>query len=911
MQCTPWRTHLLRVSLALLALLLLPLPDAALLPRLHLLRSLLAPPCPPFSSSSPLPPALLDLAASPLLWPGVQAGTQATAHEREGDFSSFLYAEGGSLFFLDQFGPVCFTRAFYATSDDLWLPESSFYGAAELIVEVDGEVALVAAADLLFNGTSPPLLQQLPAGSLAASIPSYFSRGGNVLQAPLCASRRLRMAWRFPLARVAKLRFSDGEETVLPQATAELLAMVNGSAAALLSQSDSCIADSTECLLKMYIDVGFVRPPQNEASGLPRGWLPFSRPSSEAAPRAPAKAEAAAAAPPKALGQWDITHGFPATLARLEGAADAKLSEARCGKLSLDTPLLPVFSAAGAGTLLALVLEFSPADREEEGSGLGASEAEAAAAALLHSPRLMLEAFWDVAPELWRGPSGEGGAFITPLASLFGPASLGYGGDARPIAPSAQAAFGTVQNGSRSMGYVFFPAPFWASARVALRLVPEKGQPEEGLGVRVCTRALATRHAAAAGPPTGTAGSCAHGLDASPGAELPAASAGYLQAQAHDFFIEKGKDGVWLALSGVRGKLVGVTNFLEARRGDYPSSVVEGDVRAFVDGNGSPATWDSGFEDFFNGAHTYVFAPQRTGEALFAHQRRDTDRFMAHASSACISAGGVCPPWLSKLHPDCDLWSTRTLLLDAVPFQHSIDLVLEGFFGQFEMVQSRGLAIYYGAAAPAPPLLSDLVYPGAEVYEPPLQQKHGYTVALPPGANAAPLRRYDHTSAFAGRGEPPSVEDGSCPIRTPGKGAGGVDYHNCPSPLLALPVLLLPAGAVARFRVRVDRGAARVALRRVFDARFSVQRAHLSVEGVGLGLVGSSERAFSHLNTDWREAVVHLPPQLTRGKEWLSVEVEALGDEEAAAAGGGRLYPEAQKGEEWTEARWTAVSYFA
>jgi hypothetical protein len=393
----------------------------------------------------------------------------------------------------------------------------------------------------------------------------------------------------------------------------------------------------------------------------------------------------------------------------------------------------------------------------------------------------------------------------------------------------------------------------------------------------------------------------------------PAAPAGYLQARPYDFFVKPGEENALLSLRGVVGKLVGLTSLLQTRRGPYPSSVVEGDIRAWVDGARSPATWDSGYEDFFNGAHTYEFAVRRTAEPFFAHQRRDTERWAAHASAGCILAGGVCPPWLAKLHPDLDTWSSRLLALDALPFLHALELTLEGFFGQFEMAQVRGAAIFYGRPAAAAPAATDALHPAAEFFEAPAARKHGYALSLPPGGGggggAARVGRYDHASAFAGRGEPGSEEDGACPLRQPGAGGGGVEYINCPAPLLALPVLLLPPGAVASFALRVDPRAARVALRRTWDARYAGAAAELRLAGAPVARLLASERAFTSYNTHWREGVVHLPPALTRGKALLQLSLHVEGAP-AAAAAGARATPLATLGSEWSEAGWTAHCYY-
>jgi len=917
------RLSFVKAALLLLPISLITVPDVSF-HRLVLRSASCAPP----SAALPAPPLahLTDLSLAPLLWPGVAAGTASSAHERESDFSAFLYAERGRLFFFDQAGPVCLTRLFYATSGDLVWEGWGFFERAVLHVEVDGVPVLAAPAEELFNHTL-----SWPPAPLSAYVPGFFSRAGNVLLAPVCAERRLRLSWDFPVGAgdwsvdEAQVRQAQAGEGGVSPATLALLHSVT-SAEDLLLHSDACVAKGDECLLKLYFDAGFVSLP---GVALPRGWAPFegaraptapSPPPPPPAPPVAARTHArghgrgggAPPAPPPAptaAAAAALPVSFPSALAAATAASEPALTRTTCFSTGDEWGRLrarggaPIFSADGGGTVLAVALE-------ADAPAAGSSDAPHA---LLHSFRVSLAGHYDVAPGAFDGR--EGGALLAPLGSLFGPAHIGYGKDAVPLAPSAQQALAAFDlNGTAAAAHLLLPAPFWFSAHLALVADADFEAPA-GEGVRLCASVLATRAVYGAPPPpppftnatsfarTGAPPpSCGAGLDEPRGAA--GAAVGYLQARPYDFFVKPGEENPLLRVSGTVGKLVAVTSLLEARRGDYPMSLVEGDVRARVDGGRSPATWDTGYEDFFNGAHTYEFDVARTGEPLFAHQRRDTERWMAHANAGCINAGGVCPPWLAKLHPDIDTWSMRHMALDALPFLHSLDLTLEGFYGQFEMAQLRGAAIFYGRAASGAPLASDAVHPGAEYYSPAGERRHGYGVALAGGGAA--VGRYDHTSAFAGGGEPGAAEDGACPLRQPGAGGGGIAYINCPAPLLTLPVLLLPPGAVASFHLRVDPRAARVALRRTWDARRAGAEAELRLDGAPVARLLAAARAFSSYNTDWREAVVHLPPALTRGRALLQLSVH-VGVGRAAE---GRVYPPSTLGGEWTEAGWAAVCFY-
>ena len=864
----------LSLLLSLLALLALSLSDPALprTPAAHLFRSSqcgvstsAATLATPTAAAGPYS-ELLDLERAPLLWLGVASGMQGSAHEREGDFSGWLYEEAERLYFFDQAGPLCTTRSFYAASGALAdRTEWRFFERAELHIEVDGALVLTAPAEALFNGSYSAFFPF----RLALALPGSFARSGNLLQAPLCAASRLRLSWAFPLA----------DPTAGATAGVDFAGFVFSAREAML-QIDTCVADDAYCFLKQYFSTSFVRFP---GASLPTGWHAFD---GLVAPVLPASISV----DPLLLSSRVRLAAFEAAAAA--SASDAALTQARCSHLSTAQPLHSMFlaPAPARGTVLAMLLDFPDS---------------AESTALAHSWHLTLEARWD------GGAAAGGGELRSDLASLFGPPTMGVDAHVAPMPPSAQWAIGTLDN--RTV-YITFPAPFWRSANVTLALSPRAGSEGDApADVHVCSRVLATARVPAALPPG--AGGAAEGLASAAkgcGAGLGAAAgaapyAGYLQGTTYDWFIQPSAENIILSLHGVAGKLIALTSFLEARRGELPSSVVEGDVRAFVDGARSPAMWDSGYEDFFGGAHTYEFATHRAHEALFAYHRVDTLRYTPHTDGRCSFDNSWCGVWMHQLHPDVDLFSLRTLLLDAVPFQWSLQLSLEGFSGKYGAAQARGAALYYGAPAPRPPAVTDTFYPAVEVYRERAARRHTYSLEIPLGGN---VTRYDLASAFAGAGEPVMPEDGSCPVIEPGAGAAPVAYHHCPAPLLVRPALALPHGSLVRFFLALDPAAPRCALRRVIDVALSVQRAELRVEGMALGTLASSDRAYGHLNTRWREALTHLPPAITRGRSRVTVELLVALDGSGRGAAAQRAYPGAQRGEAWSEVQWEAVCYY-
>jgi hypothetical protein len=774
---------------------------------------------------------LLDVSRAPLLWPFAALGGQSSAHAREGDFSGFLYAEDGALFVLDVAGPVCLGRAFFVLTPITGrrpLPwggemhaDAITYDDLSLIVEVDGALALHETHEALFGwGTNFSLWPT----QLRPSLPNGMS-GGFSLHAPLCAAERLRVAWEFA--------GYDG--------------LTGGQ---LLLAADHCIEQNSLCPLLFYFDTSFTRL----SAPLPRGWL-----SSANALRAPQMSA-------RGLFQAGITGSVedvisgPRLLAAVSRRAEPSATAAVCVSLSQAQPSSVVFSRSGAGVVLALELAF-------------------ANLTLARSRRLEVRALWD----------GGAGQLVFDMEALFGPAQLPLEGDGGPSGifqtlPSAQLWLGLVQRPSpperaslapakedETVAFIALPAPFWESARIELRLL------EGGAPLDVCATVRAA--GAEGGGPLhgwrdGIAASSGSGGDSE--STYSRGTSGYLQGMVHENELKKLGNVALFDVMGVMGKVVVLTDHLALSNGEFPFCALEGDIRVFVDNCSSPSTWDSGYEDFFNGAHGYDYGMRRTEQAFFQHQLKHTFRG-------------------SGQFPNLDLLSVRLFGLDAPTFLHSLRIEMEGFPGPWENAKSRGAVLYYGTSVP-PPRVTDAVSPAAEW----LSGGGGHNYKL----HGPPPIVYNLSSAFAGRGEPVDP-DGICPPRPFNILSGNV-FVSCTALRFSLQALALPAGTSATFSVKVEPGAARVALRRTFDARYSVQRAELRVGGARVGVVQSSGRAWQHLDTNWRQEDVLLPPLLTRQKSWLDVEVKALGDGGAA----GRTYPAAQLGEAWTEAGWKVICYF-
>ena len=580
---------------------------------------------------------------------------------------------------------------------------------------------------------------------------------------------------------------------------------------------------------------------------LPKNWLPIST----ASLTSPLLSEHALKVALIEEGP-DAATSAPRLLASIAARADASASSSTCALLNEAEPLL-IFSDTGAGTVLSIELSFD----------------DAAAA---RSRSITLAALWD----------GGNGRLEFDLEALFGPAELGAPGSPgpSPALPSAQLWLGVieVEGTNVTMAYITLPAPYWESARIELRLASAVTTP-----VHVC----ATVRAAA-----GSGGGPLRGADsgmaaASGGVGSTAAAAGfyerratgYLQSAVHDVEVRKLDRVPLFEVEGVSGRVVVLTSYYRLMGGGFPFSAFEGDIITWADNASSPIEWATGYEDYFNGAHGYDLTYNRLKEPFFKHQRVDT--YTGGAGS----------------HPSIAVFSMRLMGLDAPVFRHSLSIELEGFPGAYDAATSRGAVLFYGMPILNKPSITDRVSPASEWYN---GGKHGYRLSGPPP------EVYNGSSAFAGRGEPTLI-DGVCPPRT----FNTRDTHfivHCSVQRVAFTVLALQRAAEVHFSVAVDARAASVALRRTFDVRHTVQRAELYVDGVRVGLLQSAERAWSYIDTHWREVDVQLPPVLTVGKNTLQITVRVLGN--IFEPGVNRSYPAVQLGDSWTEIEWAVVCFF-
>lgn len=268
---------------------------------------------------------------------------------------------------------------------------------------------------------------------------------------------------------------------------------------------------------------------------------------------------------------------------------------------------------------------------------------------------LVLEATFDGVPE----PQVS-----APLDDLFG-ASLGPG--------AKSLAFG--RDGGRY--YLYFPMPFFADARIALR--NHGAQPFAGwrLRVRSLTRVLGT----------------------DPGWFHATARRARVEPDGRDYvLLERGGSGhvvgvVMTAGCAERGRctLPGVANLDGAH--------LEGDERIQIDGSRWPQIHGTGLEDFFGGGFYFVRGP-------FA--------LPTHGNPAQA-------PDTSPRRPGINLRSVyRLLLADAIPFRSAIRFAIEHGLGNDVPAELSSVVFHY--AIPEPTLAeSDTILVGS----PDSEAEHG------------------------------------------------------------------------------------------------------------------------------------------------------------------------------------------
>jgi hypothetical protein len=897
----------------------------------------------------------LDPCTLPMVrrWGG-QLRTQFTSHEGNGDIAHFLYSEGprGSFFF-DESGPTCLVRAFFAvgfgslTFDVHTGTPPAQVHLAVLGIEVDGVLVLNASIQELFMGReweagSSFLPSQAPSPSALMggeegyggedrypAFPSTHNfaleRGregtlhsGWLLQTPICAKDRLRLSLSYP--GIAHMYWAPD---------------------LLTQQSAICTAQYEKCPVAQYFNVHALRFP---GAHLPDQWEAFD--SAHTPSVSPA-----------------LLHdlGLPSTIKGVLSAArvlEKAVSEAGPGSTGVrkgflgkgGSPLTIFSSTHGAGVVTSISLDF-PGERH-----------------LLHSRSIRLVAVWDGgeavglsprkkgsgggvggglsgegAPEpytAWgwsdwdnkRGggnttvppspthstPAHKGGVLEFDLEGILGPLTMGEEGPrADPSAThvncrkelylvgempaegglshssSSSSTASGKEGGDDPRGFYFtIPAPFWHSATIQLFYDAVEGESVNDMAPQT---EVVYRVTTAPNPHFYVEG-----------------VAGYLQGGTESLVMEEGMRGNVLAeVRGTRGSLVLVAAHVVGATQQF----VEGDLRVWTDGSPSPNVWESGWEDFFNGSHGYDEDLHHCGEAMFSYDRVDP----------------LYWGWYNNSHTTVHFFQVRLLMGDAVTFEDSFRMAVEGLPVKYKGTV-RALTLWYGYPTSAPLHTSDWVYPGEEwepsqlvvlggydggggasegapssaaisdalhgrgAFLPSPLHPHGYALVAPASTS---LSRYSLTSGLPSYGEWVKIVLLKCfrKKQCEHEGAGGGVSVTVEG------ALAVEEGWVS-FTVAVDPGAERVFLRRLVDIRYGVQRVSLRVDGVDCGAVGSSDREYLHMHTSWKVDTVRLPPEVTQGKSSLRITLQVLPEDVK-----GRVFPEfSNLGWGWTEARWEVVN---
>ena len=368
----------------------------------------------------------LDVCAAPLLNPlAAEPFTQLASHERNLDFNSFLYAENDLYYVLDT-GPACLAR-YYGNVGKFAYKEPEYNDQTYFILELDGEVVLNATLRALFMAPPSPLdgarhgeasafapseaaprpsraaPQAWPHASPLFPVLTYALErnvsllGAWLMQAPFCAARRMRIAYRFG-------QLWDAAAFPALHAGSDVQAHTEK----VMAGAASCIWEDTRCPVVHYNAITGLRFP---GGVLPPHWVPPGGLGALAFPTAPALERAG-------LPSADLTHLWNAArlLGDAERAARGAASSVGCGRLMPAGEPLVLFSSPagrGGGVVTALTLDFPDAPH------------------LLHSPHVRLEAFWDDAVEGGGAGEAAGGDAATSSATW---ASAGWS-DERPIPP--------------------------------------------------------------------------------------------------------------------------------------------------------------------------------------------------------------------------------------------------------------------------------------------------------------------------------------------------------------------------------------------------------------------------------------------------------------------------------------------
>ena len=621
-----------------------------------------------------------DTMSLPLLRTGVISDQSMLVHEREGDIAAFLYAERGLSFFVDAAGPVCAPRVFFAISGNS--EDDPAHARTRVIIEVDGQqtgnisvgelfLTPLARDDAGINGTS------MWPGHAAFPQPLTFSveheasvRSGLVMNAPICATSRLRLALDFR-----------------PKG--------HSSAAALMEDGSSCVANDKQCAMPIYINAQLLR----FSAGLPPRWSGFN---------------AAQPANPLPLGPSHRTWSSERLIDDALRNADSARSVLHCTDLPRSSSgrdfNFVVLERKGPGVASLLTLDFPGAEQ------------------LLHSKGVRLVAEWD----------GGRGSLDIDLEALLGPPflvrkddpsvrkQLFYLGERR-TSHNVQPDFKTGVSITDGL-YLAVPMPWWTSC--SIRIVIDagavtsvwpslEGNPSESPDLQlpalsqVCAAVVVMRSDARVARTL---------LDLDTHGDV---AAGYLQGRVSNFLPSPSLNGrtrndqILVDIADTRGSLVALSLYVQMDS----LFLVEGDIRVWPDERATPAIWSTGLEDFFSGSHAYRYKPH---------------------SSAALAA------WDRSVGVDgrkVSLFQIRAFMLDSPRFSSTLRVSLEAS-AAYALV-GRSCALYYGLPTGFP-LVTDELFPGDEAD----RVAHGYTVSRQDGsAVTTSIQSYSLDSILPSEGE--------------------------------------------------------------------------------------------------------------------------------------------------------------
>lgn len=176
-----------------------------------------------------------------------------------------------------------------------------------------------------------------------------------------------------------------------------------------------------------------------------------------------------------------------------------------------------------------------------------------------------------------------------------------------------------------------------------------------------------------------------------------------------------GSDIVFLDTDNTSGQVVGV---VESMQGNNTRNYLEGDERALIDDNRSPAVQGTGTEDFYNGAYYFQNGP-------FSMPMSGNSNHVGSGSYDETSA-------------------YRTFISDAIPFHKHIRMTIQ--HGGVDDVNINAWALAYYYAKPAKLSLSDTLSP-RDIHS---MKSHNYSIK-------GLLYNHSLTSVFEGENDTASI----------------------------------------------------------------------------------------------------------------------------------------------------------